>query len=73
VERVPRPATETVTKDIHCVTKWTKLDTTWKGVSVDTLMEGVETAAEFTTMFSEGGYTTNLPLARHHRQQGLVV
>jgi len=54
--------TETVTKDIHCVTKWSKLDTTWKGVSVDTLMEGVETAAEFTTIFSDGGYTTNVPL-----------
>jgi DMSO/TMAO reductase YedYZ molybdopterin-dependent catalytic subunit len=53
---------ETVTKDIHCVTKWSKFDTTWKGVSVDTLLEGVETAAEHTTQFSDGGYTTNLPL-----------
>ena len=34
---------ETVTKDIHCVTKWSKLDTTWEGVSVDTLLDGVET------------------------------
>ena len=31
---------ETVTKDIHCVTKWSKLDTTWQGVSIDTLLEG---------------------------------
>lgn len=54
--------TETITKDIHCVTKWTKLDTDWTGVSVDTLMEGVETAAEFVTAYSDGGYTTNLPL-----------
>jgi DMSO/TMAO reductase YedYZ molybdopterin-dependent catalytic subunit len=54
--------TETVTKDIHCVTKWSKFGTTWKGVSVDTLMEGVETAAEYITAFSDGGYTTNLPL-----------
>jgi DMSO/TMAO reductase YedYZ molybdopterin-dependent catalytic subunit len=53
---------EEITTDIHCVTKWTKLDTTWKGVSVDSLMDGVETAAEFTTVFSDGGYTTNLPL-----------
>ena len=37
---------EHVTKDIHCVTKWSKLDTTWEGVSVDTLLEGVETEAE---------------------------
>ncbi|TME71423.1 MAG: sulfite oxidase-like oxidoreductase [Chloroflexi bacterium] len=53
---------ETVTKDIHCVTKWSKFDTTWKGVSFDTLFEGVETAAEYTTQFSDGDYTTNLPL-----------
>jgi DMSO/TMAO reductase YedYZ molybdopterin-dependent catalytic subunit len=37
---------ETVTMDIHCVTKWSKLDTVWEGVSVDTLLAGVETAAE---------------------------
>ena len=53
---------ENVTKDIHCVTKWSKFDTMWKGVSVDLLFEGVETAAEFTTQLSFGGYTTNLPL-----------
>jgi DMSO/TMAO reductase YedYZ molybdopterin-dependent catalytic subunit len=55
--------TERVTRDIHCVTKWTKLDTTWEGVSVDTLLEGVETEAEYVTAFCDGGYTTNLPLA----------
>jgi DMSO/TMAO reductase YedYZ molybdopterin-dependent catalytic subunit len=53
---------DTVTKDIHCVTKWSKFDTTWKGVSLDTLMDGVETAADFITAFCDGGYTTNLPL-----------
>jgi DMSO/TMAO reductase YedYZ molybdopterin-dependent catalytic subunit len=53
---------ETVTVDIHCVTKWSKLDTTWEGVSVDTLLEGVETDAAYVTAFSDGGYTTNLPL-----------
>jgi DMSO/TMAO reductase YedYZ molybdopterin-dependent catalytic subunit len=37
--------TETVTRDIHCVTKWSKLDTVWQGVSVDTLLEGVDTSA----------------------------
>src|SRR5262245_62796282 len=55
-------ADDTVTVDIHCVTKWTKLDTTWMGVSVDTLLDGVDTAAEYASAFSEGGYTTNLPL-----------
>jgi DMSO/TMAO reductase YedYZ molybdopterin-dependent catalytic subunit len=54
---------ESVTKDIHCVTTWSKLDTLWEGVSVDTLLEGVETSAEFVVAYSDGGYTTNLPLA----------
>ena len=53
---------EDITVDIHCVTKWSKLDTSWKGVSVDTLMEGVDTAAEYVVAFSDGGYTTNMPL-----------
>jgi DMSO/TMAO reductase YedYZ molybdopterin-dependent catalytic subunit len=54
---------ETVTVDIHCVTKWSKLETVWEGVSVDTLLEGVETQGDFITAFCDGGYTTNLPLA----------
>jgi DMSO/TMAO reductase YedYZ molybdopterin-dependent catalytic subunit len=53
---------ETVTVDIHCVTKWTKLDTEWTGVSLDALLGGVETSAEFAVAWSDGGYTTNLPL-----------
>jgi DMSO/TMAO reductase YedYZ molybdopterin-dependent catalytic subunit len=36
---VPRLPTQDVTVDIHCVTKWSKLDTAWQGVSVDTLLE----------------------------------
>jgi len=54
---------EEVTRDIHCVTKWSKLDTVWRGVSVDTLLDGVDTSAEYIVEFSDGGYTTNLPLA----------
>lgn len=53
---------ETFSVDIHCVTKWSKLDTTWVGVSVDTLLAGAETEAAFVTAWSDGGYTTNLPL-----------
>jgi DMSO/TMAO reductase YedYZ molybdopterin-dependent catalytic subunit len=53
---------EEITKDIHCVTKWSKLGTRWEGVSVDTLLEEVETAAEYIVAFCDGGYTTNLPL-----------
>ncbi len=55
-------SSETFTSDIHCVTKWSKLDTSWKGVSIDTLLEGVDTAAEYVVAFSDGGYTTNMPL-----------
>ena len=54
---------ETVTVDIHCVTKWSKLGTVWTGVSLDTLLNGVETAADYALAFSDGGYTTNVPLA----------
>jgi DMSO/TMAO reductase YedYZ molybdopterin-dependent catalytic subunit len=53
---------EEITVDIHCVTKWTKLDTRWSGVRVETLLEGVDTAAEYVSAFSDGGYTTNMPL-----------
>jgi DMSO/TMAO reductase YedYZ molybdopterin-dependent catalytic subunit len=53
---------ESITKDIHCVTTWSKLDTNWEGVSVDALLDGVETSAEFVVAFCDGGYTTNLPL-----------
>ena len=57
-----RLPTQTVTTDVHCVTKWSKRDTAWEGVSVDVLLEGVETAAEYVLAFCDGGYTTNLPL-----------
>ena len=53
---------EEVTRDIHCVTKWSKLGTTWEGVSLDLLLEGMDTAAEYVVAFCDGGYTTNLPL-----------
>ncbi|HEU0113862.1 MAG TPA: sulfite oxidase-like oxidoreductase [Thermomicrobiales bacterium] len=54
---------ERVTKDIHCVTKWSKLDTVWSGVSLDALLADIDTDARFVTAFCDGGYTTNLPLA----------
>jgi DMSO/TMAO reductase YedYZ molybdopterin-dependent catalytic subunit len=54
---------ETLTVDIHCVTKWSKLDTTWTGVPVDALLDGVDTAAEHVVAWCDGGYTTNVPLA----------
>jgi DMSO/TMAO reductase YedYZ molybdopterin-dependent catalytic subunit len=53
---------ETFTVDIHCVTKWSKLDTTWTGVSIDTLLDGVDTEAEHVSAWCDGDYTTNVPL-----------
>jgi len=53
---------ETVTADIHCVTRWSKLDTRWQAVSVDTLLDQVDHDASFVLAFCDGGYTTNLPL-----------
>jgi DMSO/TMAO reductase YedYZ molybdopterin-dependent catalytic subunit len=64
LQALPR---ETPTVDIHCVTKWSKFDTTWEGVSVDTLLDaaragGVATG-EYVLAFCDGGYTTNLLLS----------
>ncbi|GAA4617063.1 sulfite oxidase-like oxidoreductase [Actinoallomurus liliacearum] len=53
---------ERPTVDIHCVTKWSKLGTRWEGVSLDTLLADVDTAADYALVHSYGGYTTNLPL-----------
>ncbi len=51
---------EEITRDIHCVTKWSKLDTRWTGVSVDRLLGAVSSHAGYVTAWSDGGYTTNL-------------
>jgi DMSO/TMAO reductase YedYZ molybdopterin-dependent catalytic subunit len=53
---------ETFTVDIHCVTKWSKLDTSWTGVSLETVLDQVESAADYAVAYSDGGYTTNLPV-----------
>jgi DMSO/TMAO reductase YedYZ molybdopterin-dependent catalytic subunit len=54
---------EDVKVDIHCVTKWSKLDTHWSGVSLDVLLRAAEPQGSYIVAFSDGGYTTNLPLA----------
>jgi DMSO/TMAO reductase YedYZ molybdopterin-dependent catalytic subunit len=64
---------QTITVDIHCVTKWSKLDTGWTGVSVDTLLEAVQTEAEYLTAWCDGGYTTNLALEDVTGGQGWVA
>ena len=52
---------ETVTVDIHCVTRWSKLGTQWRGVSVDMLLDQASAEAPYVLAFCDGGYTTNLP------------
>jgi len=54
---------ETVTVDIHCVTRWSKLDTAWTGVSLDVLLGTVSNDAPYALAFCDGGYTTNVPVA----------
>jgi DMSO/TMAO reductase YedYZ molybdopterin-dependent catalytic subunit len=53
---------ESIRTDIHCVTKWSKLDTSWEGVSIDTLLEDIEHDATHALAFCDGDYTTNVPL-----------
>jgi DMSO/TMAO reductase YedYZ molybdopterin-dependent catalytic subunit len=53
---------EEFTVDIHCVTRWSKLGTTWKGVPVDALLADADVEGDFVVASSYGGYTTNLPL-----------
>jgi DMSO/TMAO reductase YedYZ molybdopterin-dependent catalytic subunit len=53
---------ETVRCDIHCVTKWSKLGTTFGGVRADVLLEQVGPRGAYAMAFSHGGYTTNLPV-----------
>jgi DMSO/TMAO reductase YedYZ molybdopterin-dependent catalytic subunit len=53
-----------ITTDIHCVTRWSKLDTTWRGVRLRDLLEKARVRPEgkYVMAYSDGGYTTNLPL-----------
>lgn len=51
-----------VKTDIHCVTRWSKFGTSWRGVSLDTLFADVESSYDYVMVHSHGGYTTNLPL-----------
>ncbi len=55
---------EDLTKDIHCVTKWSKFDSKWKGVSMDEIMKlaGVQNTATHLIAHSYDGYSTNLPI-----------
>ncbi len=54
---------ETVTTDIHCVTHWSKFDTTWRGVPIEALFDAAGVGDfDYALVSSYGGYTTNLPV-----------
>jgi DMSO/TMAO reductase YedYZ molybdopterin-dependent catalytic subunit len=55
--------TVTITADIHCVTRWSKFDTTWEGVRFSDFIKlfGVKPSAKFVIAHCDYGYTTNLP------------
>ena len=66
----------TIKTDIHCVTKWSKLDTTWQGVTFDDLLKTVNLAdapASYIMAYSEGAYTTNIPVADLVNGQGMIA
>jgi DMSO/TMAO reductase YedYZ molybdopterin-dependent catalytic subunit len=62
-ELLDLPQKDVVT-DIHCVTRWSKLDTRWRGVPVSEVLNraGVKDTATHLMAYSDGGYTTNMPL-----------
>ena len=64
-----------LTFDIHCVTKWSKFDTTWTGVRVRDLLEraGVQRSGSHVIEHAEYGYTTNLPIADITTDQAIVA
>ena len=72
-EALPQTTTKT---DIHCVTKWSKLDTTWQGVTFDDLLKAVGLAkppAAYVMAHSDGAYTTNIPVADLVGGQGMIA
>ena len=65
-----------VTVDIHCVTRWSKFDTEWRGISVDRIFAAAgldEPPSPFVMAFCDGGYTTNLPVEDLLEGKALVV
>ena len=64
-----------MTTDIHCVTRWSKLDTTWRGVRPRDLLELAQVRPSGTHVLahSDGGYTANLPIEALHDDDVLLA
>ena len=66
----------TVSTDIHCVTKWSKLGTTWQGVTFDDLLRAVDLTdppEPYIMAHCDGGYTTNVPVEDLVGGRGMIV
>jgi len=66
----------TIKTDIHCVTKWSKLDTVWQGVSFDDLLKAVglgDAPFAYIMAHSDGGYATNVPVADLVGGKGMIA
>jgi DMSO/TMAO reductase YedYZ molybdopterin-dependent catalytic subunit len=74
-EQIHRLPGSTYSGDIHCVTTWSKLGTSFTGVSLDTLFEQamVLPQARHIVAWSSTGYTSNLPLEHVVGGQAWVV
>src|SRR2546423_12713799 len=61
--------------DMHCVTRWSRLDNAFEGVPVQLLLEraGVKSDAQYCLVSAEQGFTTNLPLADLDRSENLIA
>tara|TARA_B100001146_G_scaffold220972_1_gene230551 strand:+ start:43883 stop:44482 length:600 start_codon:yes stop_codon:yes gene_type:complete len=64
-----------LTKDIHCVTRWTKYDMNWRGVSVQNIIKSLdlEIPSDWVMIGSSTGYTTNLPIEDLLREFTLIA
>lgn len=67
--------TEEIVADIHCVTKWTRLDTEWEGVSTRRILDMAVPRSEATHVLirAEHGFTSNLPLEDFAREGNLFA
>ena len=73
-ELVELPTVE-VTQDIHCVTRWSRFDTTFAGVPWSAVRElvGQRTSARFAIAHAEAGFTSNIPIGFLEREGAVLA
>jgi DMSO/TMAO reductase YedYZ molybdopterin-dependent catalytic subunit len=64
---------EDITTDLHCVTRWSKLGTRWRGVSMEAMLSTVESDAPYAMVHSYGGYSTNVPVSDLRGSQAWIA